>query len=839
MKLNRYTFPLIGAGLFAALLLLFRLPISHLLDLLLVKPLFADVESMLWTDLVLCLALTVLACWIARSQTPVFLYRLVLYGLVFYAFQRINSYWVFYKLATFNRLVYWDLFAFASMLLLPLNYALNRRKSDYEIINTEGFVEDNAVTNEKDDHFRRNIAAKEVARLIMLTPNKKSFAIGILGEYGSGKTSFLNLLLGEFTGDNVLKIAFDPWSAGNPETIRREFFDLLASKVAEVDMRVSSMIYSYGRRLAGFDARSLSWLNWLDFLGNKGTVQGSGEYQRINEMLQASGRKIVIVIDDLDRLYPTEIMEVLKLIRNTANFSNVFYLVGYDKRYVQGSIRTLNDAGSLNYLDKIFQLEIPLPKREEDDLLNTLKERLKEMVTPEHYEVFENIMIPNGFRSRYEKAYSGILRQGRDVVRFINGFKIIYRLIGEEVDFECLVLLELVKFRFPAIYELLYAQHNVFLNEQPLRSSHQQYYSPVMVRAEGSSKRSDEVSLFKKHIEKLGWLSDEEVSLLDGLFMAMFKGSQYHHPDSKNSISYPLYFEIYFRYRLSQRDLSDKDFKAAMVSGHMREYMDYCASHGLHRELMVRLMQEDINKDRRTFEQVIHWIFSFGRTYVQKEGKFSFDYEALVDKIYNYHNHTTDKLYKKDLDAYKRLIDHLFAAASAPFLFENELLYHLKKKGEGFVLSLAEMTAHQYSYFTRMATSGHGLSEDTLWLFYGAREHYRVPADERGAYYEKWRFEPTLAVKMKVYLAEKDPKEFLKFSIQRDMRNRSMVYIHREVMELFDEPAEYRRLVAGNPELDEEIQREYLELFDKLVETDFKQYAEMELKTDLQKPERD
>lgn len=839
MKLNRYTFPLIGAGLFAALLLLFRLPISHLLDLLLVRPLFGEVERMLWTDLVLCSVLTLLACWAARTQAQVFLYRLVLYGLIFYAFQRFNSYWVFYKLSTFNWLVYWDLFAFALMLLLPLNYVLNRRTSNTEITNNEGFVEDNAITDEEGDCFRRNIAAKEVARLIMLTPNKKSFAIGILGEYGSGKTSFLNLILDKLTGDSVLKIVFDPWRAGSPETIRREFFDLLASKVAEVDSRVSSMIYSYGRRLAGFDARSLSLLNWLDFLKNKGSVQGSGEYQRINEMLQASGRKIVIVIDDLDRLYPSEIMEVLKLIRNTANFPNVFYLVGYDKSYVQGSIKTLNDTGSLDYLDKIFQLEIPLPKREEDDLLITLKERLKEMVTSEHYEVFENIMIPNGFRSRYEKAYSGILRQGRDVVRFVNGFKIIYRLIGEEVDFECLVLLELVKFRFPVIYELLYAQHDVFLNEQPLRSSHQQYYSPVMVKAEGASKHSEEVSLFKKHIEELGWLSEEEVSLLDGLFMAMFNGSQYHHPDSKNSISYPLYFEIYFRYRLSQRDLSDKDFKAAMTSGHMREYMDYCASHGLHRELMVRLMQEDIIKDRRKFEQVIRWIFSFGRTYVQKAGKFSFDYEALTDKIYNYYNQTTDNLYKKDLNAYKRFIDHLFTVANAPFIFENELLNHLKGKGEGFVLSLVEMTAHQCSYFTQMATSGHGLSEDTLWLFYGAREHYRVPADERGAYYTKWRFEPTLAIKMKAYLAQKDPKEFLKFSIQRDMRNRSMVYIHQEVMELFGEPAEYRRLVANHPALDEEIQMEYLKLFDKLSENGFRQYVEMELKTELREPERD
>lgn len=735
MKLSRYTFPVIGAALFAVLLFFFRLPVSRLLEVILVKPLFADVEGGVLTDFLLGAILLMVAYWAAKSQTRIFLYRVALYGLVFYCFQRLNGYWTFHRLSSIVQLAYWDLFAFALVVLLPLNYIFKKEKSNSEDTTTnDGFIEDNAVTDVEDDHFGRSIAAKEIAGLIRLTPNKKSFAIGILGEYGSGKTSFLNLINGELSGNDVLKIAFDPWSAGSPDTVKREFFDLLASKVAEVDLRMSSLIYSYGRRLAGFDARSASWLNWLGFLSNRGSVQSSGEYQRINEMLRATARKIVITIDDLDRLYPAEIMEVLKLIRNTANFSNVFYLVGYDKRYVQGAIKTLNEAGNLDYLDKIFQLEIPLPKREEDDLLSTLQQRLKEMITPQHYAVFENIMIPNGFRSRYEKAYSGIFRQGRDVVRFVNGFKIIYKLIGEEVDFECLVLLELIKFRFPAIYELIYAQHDIFLYEQPLRSTHQQYYSPAMVKAEGSAKRSDEVSLFKTHIEKLDGLSPEEVSLLDGLFLALFKGSRYHHPDAKNSISYPLYFEIYFRYRLSQRDLSDKDFKAAMASGRMQEYMDYCASHGLHKELMVRLMQEELSKDRRQFEQVIRWIFSFGHTFVEKEGKFRFDYEALVDKIYNYHNHITDKLYKKDVEAYKRFIDQLFGVASAPFLFENELLYHLKKKGEGFVLSLSEMTAHQYSYFTQMGSSGHGLSEETLWIFYGARENYHVPADGGGAY---------------------------------------------------------------------------------------------------------
>lgn len=731
----------------------------------------------------------------------------------------------------------WDLVALSGLSILTLYFLFKYVNRPSQQARTEsGFIEDNTVIRYEDDHFKRKVAAMEIARLLQNTNNKKSFAIGILGQYGSGKTSFLNLINLALEDDQVLKISFDPWSATNPEMIRREFFDLLADRVAAVDLKMSSLIYSYGRKLAGLDGRSLSWLNWIGFLRSQGSVQSSGEYSQINRMLNATGRKVIVTIDDLDRLYASEIIEVLKLIRNTASFSNVVYLVGYDKGYVKSAIGTMNGSAS-DFLDKIFQLEIPLPKRETDDLLASLKNGLKEMVTEAHYAVFENTMIPNGFRSRYEKAYGGILRQGRDVVRFLNNFKIAYKLIGEEVDFECLLILELIKFRFPDIYDLIYTQSDKFLYETPLRATHEQYFSPVLARQKNFKDNIDEVSVFKVNLEKLA-LSEEDVSLLDGLFMKLFKGSQYHRPEPKNSISYPLYFEIYFRYRLSKTDLSDKDYQAAKASGHMREYMKYCATHGLHKELMVRLMQEDITKDQLRFEEVIRWIFSFGRTFVEKTGMFHFDYEALVNKIYNYHNHITDTLYNKDNSPYKNFISHLFNGGMAPFLFENELIYHIKNKGDDFVIPKTELTALQYSYFTRMAESGHGLSKDALWLFWGARDYYMVPADETGAYSKKWRFEPTLAVKMKDYLAVKDPTEFLKFSIQQDMQDRLRAYIHKEVMEIFDGPDEFRKLIADNSALDDDVRREYLEFFDKLAEKDFKEYVEIELKTELNNPER-
>ncbi|WP_316740635.1 P-loop NTPase fold protein [Pedobacter antarcticus] len=836
MKYKLNTFPFLGAILLAAILLFFRKPVSQLLDTALVTPLFSSFEGGVWPDLFFIFILLAALVWIAKEQSLKFLIKVVAFGWLVYLFQRTNTYWSFTKMTVLPELNYWDMVAISSLLIMPLYFLFHiTGKKEEDKPKGNGFFEDNTVTNYEDDHFKRKIAATEIAGLIQGTDNIKSFAIGILGQYGSGKTSFLNLINLALKDTDVLKISFDPWSAANPEMIRREFFDLLSDKVAAVDLKTSSLIYSYGRKLASFDGRSASWFNWIGFLRNQGSVQSSGEYYQINRMLSATGRKVIVTIDDLDRLYPAEIIEVLKLIRNTANFSNVFYLVGYDREYVQSAIGTLNGSAS-DYLDKIFQLEIPLPKREEDDLLVTLKNSLKEMVSEAHYSVFENAMIPNGFRSRYEKAYSGILRQGRDVVRFLNNFKIAYKLIGEEVDFECLLLLELIKFRFPSIYDLIYTQSDSFLYESPVRSTHEQYYAPRLTKSKDFINHTDEISAFRTHLEKLE-LVDEDVSLLDGLFMTLFKGSQYYRPESKNSISYPLYFEIYFRYRLSQTDLSDKDYQAAKSADRMREYMQYCANNNLHKELMTRLMQEDTAKDRRRFEQVVRWIFSFGRTFVEKEGKFRFDFESFVDKISNYHGKITEKFYKKNPESYSEFIGHLLGSAMAPFLFENQLIYQLKKQGGDFVISASELTAHQLSYFTQLAESTWGLSEDVLWIYWGARQYYEVPVGSSGGYHEHWRFEPELVKRMKVYLVSKDPKEFLKFSIQREMQDRSLTSIYKHVMDMYDDPSEYRKLVAENPELREDVRTEYLDLFDKLAAKNFTEYVEMEFKSELHKPE--
>jgi hypothetical protein len=798
---------------------------------------FSYFESGFYPDILLVGILAAAGFWLARHLNREFLLRGLPFITVFYLAERWNHFWVFKTLTIFPVIGYFDLlFGFAALTVLT-NCLFHGTAVHLEgEPSTVGFIEDNTVSSTEQDHFHRREAAAEIARLVLGTRNKKSFAIGILGNYGSGKTSFLNLINLELKDKDVIQVLFDPWSASDPQMIRKEFFDLLASHIASVDLKISSLIYSYGRRLAGFDTRSLSLFNWLGFFRSQGGVQSSGEYRQINKMLGGTGRKVVVTIDDLDRLYPAEIIEVLKLIRNTADFSNVVYLVGYDKSYVKRGIESLNGSAEDN-LDKIFQLEIPLPKREADDLLFSLSNGLKVILGEEHYAVFEKEMIPFGFKDIYGRAYGDVLRQGRDVVRFLNTFKIAYQLIGKEVDFQCLLLLELIKFRFPEIYDLIYTHHDRFLYEQPLMASHQQRFSLRMAKEKSFKDRTEGITVFREYLQGMGKLSGDDIELVDALFQTLFNGSRYSRRDAKNSISYPLYFEIYFRYRLSQTDLSDNEYQAAKSPENMVAFMQYCASHNLHKQLMIRLLQEEGFRNKMEFEQMIRWIFVFGRTFVDKEGMFRFNYESLLGKISNYHNSITDKFYKRNPSGYKDFIDSLFSVAIAPYLFENELIFHLKEKDGSFVLSNEELAVHQLSYFSNYAESSHGLNEDVLWIFYGAREYFSY--DSLVGRAKGWRFEPALVERMKVYVTSKDPAEFLKFSIQRDIREKTRVSIHAQVLDMFKDPLELARVVLENPHLDMQMKQEYLELLGKLSSVDFKEYVEMEFKSGLNKAEED
>ena len=88
-------------------------------------------------------------------------------------------------------------------------------------------------------------------------------------------------------------------------------------------------------------------------------------------------KKLIIFIDDIDRLDKSEVMAVIKLIRNSANFFNTIFVVSYDKEYLTNAITSISDQGEI-FLEKIFQVELNPPSFDKDILKKELINKIVE-----------------------------------------------------------------------------------------------------------------------------------------------------------------------------------------------------------------------------------------------------------------------------------------------------------------------------------------------------------------------------------------------------------------------------------------------------------------------------
>jgi predicted KAP-like P-loop ATPase len=195
---------------------------------------------------------------------------------------------------------------------------------------------DNPITFPEEDTIGRNSFAQSFAKQILSLDVSNGSVIGVLGAWGSGKTSFINLARNELNHYNITILDFNPWMFSGTEQLMQSFFSELSAQLRfRPDFsEIGEAIGTYGDLFAG-----MGWLPivgpWIK-RGHKATeviskvLQGHKEgvgtqRKKIENALNESGKKIVVVIDDIDRLSTSEIRDIFKLVRLTANFPNIVY----------------------------------------------------------------------------------------------------------------------------------------------------------------------------------------------------------------------------------------------------------------------------------------------------------------------------------------------------------------------------------------------------------------------------------------------------------------------------------------------------------------------------------
>ncbi len=248
---------------------------------------------------------------------------------------------------------------------------------------------DNPIRSSDDDRLGRREPARAFARQLLSLDASEGLVVGVLGPWGFGKTSFINLAREELrTRADILD--FNPWMFSGAEQLVQSFFVEVAAQ-----LKVRPGLADVGEDLQNY-GEALSGLGWLPLVGpwierGRGATKLLGQLLKrrqegatsrrdlLREKLADLSRPIVVVLDDIDRLTTTEIRDVFRLVRLTASFPNLIYVVAFDRARVETA---LGDEGvpGRDYLEKILQLAIDLPSVSDAALIQQTAEVIDEAV---------------------------------------------------------------------------------------------------------------------------------------------------------------------------------------------------------------------------------------------------------------------------------------------------------------------------------------------------------------------------------------------------------------------------------------------------------------------------
>ena len=273
-------------------------------------------------------------------------------------------------------------------------------------------------TESKEDYLNFGEVSQIVTE-ILETEAMLPVSIGIFGNWGAGKSSLLNLIEQQIKPDEWIVIKFDAWLYQGFDDARTALLETIANHLIQAAKNKETILQKSKNLLARIDGLRLAgWLaegaalaagfptfglvskifgtaqNALDGIQDatesKQVVETGKEIvdsgrkliapqkqqtppQQIDEfrkeygeILQDLGKKLVIVIDNLDRCLPANAIQTLEAIRLFLFLNRTAFIIAADEEMIRHSVaehyKDLSYRHQIDYLDKLIQIPIRVPK---------------------------------------------------------------------------------------------------------------------------------------------------------------------------------------------------------------------------------------------------------------------------------------------------------------------------------------------------------------------------------------------------------------------------------------------------------------------------------------------
>ena len=329
----------------------------------------------------------------------------------------------------------------------------------------------------EEDGLNRGSFAESLAKTLVQYSFPSSLTIGLYGEWGSGKTSLLNMVFEnvERIDDSVVVLRFNPWLCSDPKQLVTQFFKQMATAI-KLKKRAADKAWELIDQYA-------------DILGATSVIPVAGEIvaaftkvltkkaeeetkERTNDLQESKNQiikklrdekiKIIVSIDDIDRLSEEEIVAVFQLVKSLADFPNTIYVLAFDYDVVVRALGKVQHGDGKEYLEKIVQVPFEIPAPNIDDIHEALFSKLNRILG----DIPEEDWDKETWFELFQQGIKNYIRSIRDVIRYTNVFSLKYELLKNETSAADLLGLTCLQVFEPTVYSKLPSYKDILCGER-------------------------------------------------------------------------------------------------------------------------------------------------------------------------------------------------------------------------------------------------------------------------------------------------------------------------------------------------------------------------------------
>lgn len=307
------------------------------------------------------------------------------------------------------------------------------------------FSPDLPITKSSEDALNRKTFAESLAKTLLQYHLPTSFTVGLYGKWGSGKTSLLNMVIEniEAMNSSAVILRFNPWLCSDPRQLIAQFFRQMSTAIklkGSAAGRVSKLIDQYADILDAANAIPVAGA----VISAAGKILLRKAKRRVerktNDLQEGKDRiihkmtedklKIIIAVDDIDRLSEEEIIAVFQLVKSLADFPNTIYILAFDYDVVIHALGRVQHGDGKEYLEKVIQVPFEIPAPDMENIHNILFTKLEAILG----DIFKERWDKTAWAELFQFGLKKYIKSIRDVIRYTNVLSLKYGLLKDETE---------------------------------------------------------------------------------------------------------------------------------------------------------------------------------------------------------------------------------------------------------------------------------------------------------------------------------------------------------------------------------------------------------------------